>query len=110
MHTDLRERLHKARTLDDMAAVVDECERRRLAPQSEGHHAAANFPFCCAAGSGYTSWYRRHHWEQLRHAHKLATAAQQAEAPAAALDLEVEAAPEAAPEAGLPASEETECW
>lgn len=59
VHTDLRERLHKARTLDDMAAVVQECSSRP--PQQR-------FPFGTECGDGYTSWYKRHTWEEHRKA------------------------------------------
>ena len=58
VHWDLRERLHRARTLEEMTAVVDECDARPP---------AARAPFCTAPGDGFTTWYRRHHWEALRH-------------------------------------------
>ena len=70
VHTDLRERLHKARTLDDMRAVVEECATR---PEEE------RFPFSTVRGDGYTCWYKRHSWEAQRHAAKQALQAQLAE-------------------------------
>jgi tRNA-dihydrouridine synthase 1 len=66
VHVDLRERMHKARTLDDMRACVDECAERP--PTSRA-------PFCTVSGDAYTSWYRRHAWEAERRAAKLAAAA-----------------------------------
>ena len=71
VHTDLRDRLHKARTLDDMAGVVAECERRP---------SASRFPFSTEPGDAYTCWYRRHTWEAQRHEAKQAQQAQQAAA------------------------------
>jgi len=88
VHIDLRQQLHRARTLDEMSAVVDECERRRAAAADDGappevRASAARSPFDCAPGAGYTSWYRRHHWEELRHAEKQAAKALAAKALAA---------------------------
>jgi tRNA-dihydrouridine synthase 1 len=78
VHTDLRERLYKARTLEDMAGVVEECERRP---------SAKRFPFSTERGDAYTCWYRRHAWEAQRHeakqAQQAAAAAALAEAQAA---------------------------
>ena len=70
VHTDLRERLHKARTLTDMRQVVEECAAR---PEME------RFPFSTVRGDGYTCWYKRHAWEAQRHAAKQAMQAQLAE-------------------------------
>ena len=87
MHTDLREKLHKARTLEDMAAVLAECEARAAraasaAEETEGAGGAARARrdvFCCEPGDAYTSWYRRHSWEAQRLArkHELQQAQQQ---------------------------------
>lgn len=68
VHIDLRERMHKARTLEDMASVVEECDARTV-------ECASRSVFCCAPGDAFTSWYRRHTWEAQRHAQKLANAA-----------------------------------
>ena len=66
VHTDLRTALHKARTLEQMRQIVTE-----LAAMPRTSRA----PFCNAPGDGYTCWYRRHHWEELRTAQRLNAAA-----------------------------------
>ena len=94
MHTDLRAALHAARTLEDMAAIVDQCEARASAARaagdggkgghvSAGHVSAGRVEaaaegaqvatgrrdvFCCREGAAYTPWYRRHDLEAARHA------------------------------------------
>ena len=95
VHTDLRQALHKARTLEDMSIVIDECAAR-----AEGRSAAGEdvvdqrrSVFCCEASDAYTSWYRRHHWEAERHAIK------QREKAAAAAAAAAAAEPTAAPAA-----------
>ena len=88
VHTDLRERLHRARTLEHMVEVVEECERR---PPMK------RFPFSTEPGDAYSCWYRRHTWEAQRHAAKQAQqAAAAAEAAAAAAAAECDDA-EASP-------------
>ena len=62
VHTDLRTRLHRARTLDDMAVVVEECARRPAAQRA---------PFSTERDA-YTGWYRRHAWEAERAASRKA--------------------------------------
>ena len=61
VHTDLRDRLHKAREVDEMYQIVRELSERPR--QAAG-------PFCNAPpGSAdvYTSWYNRHRWEWWKH-------------------------------------------
>jgi hypothetical protein len=91
VHTDLRAQLHKARTLDDMAAVVEECAARQQgtgaaadddASDGEGTVSANGGAsegvssgvrrdvFCCEGGDSYTSWYKRHTWKAESEARK----------------------------------------
>ena len=58
VHTDLRDQLHKARTLDEMSEIVEECDARPPTTRA---------PFCTVPGDAYTSWYKRHTWEAMRH-------------------------------------------
>lgn len=58
VHTDLRDQLHKARTLDEMSEIVEECDARPPTTRA---------PFSTVPGDAYTSWYKRHTWEAMRH-------------------------------------------
>ena len=88
VHTDLRAALHAARTLEDMASIVDQCEERATAAadvgKGGGGHVSAEPQaaeggvatgrrdvFCCREGAAYTPWYRRHELEAARHSLKL---------------------------------------
>ena len=63
VHTDLRTEMHRARTLEQMRGIVIDLVSRP--PQ-------ARDPFCNIAGDRYTSWYKRHAWEEERHMMRLA--------------------------------------
>lgn len=81
VHTDLRESMHKARTLEQMRECVEELTARPPAARS---------PFCDEPGPRYTCWYRRHAWEEqrtaLKAAHKAAEAQREQPEPGPAID------------------------
>ena len=80
VHVDLRERMHKARTLDEMTAIVDECGARP--PEQRA-------PFNTHPGKSFTSWYRRHTWEAERKAMKAQATAAAAAAAAVSSSLPI---------------------
>lgn len=80
VHTDLRERMHLARSLTQMREVVSELE---------GRPRASRPPFSTEVGPRHTGWYGRHTWELERAALKKAERCGEARA-------EAEAAPAAA--------------
>ena len=71
VYTELRQAMHRARTLEQMHEIVCELARR---PRE------ARAPFNNAPGDAYTSWYRRHTWEEERTAQRLAANAAAASA------------------------------